>query len=172
MRICKIVVVGAFNSGKTTFVASGSDIDIVTTERRITDAQAAHVKDETTVALDYGQALVDGTLLHLYGTPGQDHFDFMWSIVSQDVDAFVLVLDSEDRSSWMEAIRILRALRKQHRVPFLVAANKQDGRRAFSPAEIAGSLSLSERVPVVPCMARDTSSVHAVLQEVVALLDA
>lgn len=171
MKIRKIVVTGAFNSGKTAFVASGSAIDIVTTERHITDARDARIKDETTVALDYGQGRVGNTLVHLYGTPGQERFDFMWSILSQDTDAFILVLDSEDRSSWMEAIRILRTLRKQHRVPFLVAANKQDGRRAHSPADIADSLSLPKSVPVVPCVARDSESVRAVLQEAVALLD-
>ena len=170
MKIRKILVTGAFNTGKTAFVTSGSDIDVVTTERRITVASDAKAKDKTTVALDYGQARVGDTLLHLYGTPGQDRFDFMWSILSRDTDAFILVLDSEDRASWMETIRILRTLQKQHCVPFLVAANKQDGRKAYSPAKIAASLSLSDDVPVIPCVARDEESVRAVLQETVALL--
>jgi hypothetical protein len=170
MKIRKVLVTGAFNSGKTAFVRTGSDIDVVTTERYITDTSDAKVKDETTVALDYGQARVDDTLLHLYGTPGQDRFDFMRLILSRDTDAFILILDSEDRSSWMEAIQILRTLKKQHRVPFLVAANKQDGQKAFSPSKIAASLSLSDDVPVIPCVARDEESVRTVLQEVVALL--
>lgn len=170
MKICKVLVTGTFNSGKTAFVETASDIDIVTTERAITDPEDAKVKDETTVALDYGQTRVGDVLVHLYGTPGQDRFDFMWSILSSDMDAFILILDSEDRTSWMEAIRILRLLRKKHRVPFLVAANKQDGRKAASPSEIAQALSLPEDVPVVSCVAHDADSVQEVLWKTVTLL--
>ncbi|MGC9397506.1 MAG: GTP-binding protein [Anaerolineae bacterium] len=170
MKAKKILVTGTFNSGKTLFVQTASEIPIVTTERRISEAQLAKVKEETTVAMDYGQVHIDDTLLHLYGTPGQNRFDFMWSILARDADAFVLVVDSRDRGSWMEAVQILRTLRKQERVPFVVAANKQDGRRAMSPAEIARALDLPSSVPVVSCVARDEASVRNVLQEALNLI--
>ncbi len=170
MQTKKILVTGAFNSGKTMFVRTASEIEIVTTERRITEAEDAKVKDETTVAMDYGQVRLDDTLMHLYGTPGQDRFDFMWSILAQDADAFVLVVDSGDRGSWMEAVQIIRTLRKQVQVPFLVAANKQDGRKAISPEKVAKALDLPDSVPVVSCVAQEEASVRAVLRETLALI--
>jgi hypothetical protein len=38
-------------------------------------------KDQTTVAMDYGVLALDGGVqLHLYGTPGQERFSFMWDM--------------------------------------------------------------------------------------------
>jgi small GTP-binding protein len=172
MNSCKVVITGTFNSGKTSFVQAASDIDIVTTERRISDAKDARIKEQTTVAMDYGQATVAGVLVHLYGTPGQDRFDFMWHILSRDVSAFVLLIDSQDRASFMDAVRMIRDLRQKTRAPYLVAANKQDGRRALSPDEIASALNLPDSVPVVSCVAKDPKSVRQVLEEAVALISA
>jgi signal recognition particle receptor subunit beta len=70
----------------------------------------------------------------------------------------------------MEAVQIIRTLRKQVKVPFLVAANKQDGRKALSPSKIAKALDLSDSVPVVSCIAQEEDSVRAVLRETLALL--
>ena len=71
METVKIVVTGPFNSGKTEFISSISEIEVVSTERRITDGSRA-VKKETTVAMDFGRITVDdGLILHLFGTPGQ-----------------------------------------------------------------------------------------------------
>ena len=67
-HVYKVLVTGPFNAGKTEFTRTISDIPIVTTERRISD-HFQSVKDETTVAMDYGQFKLDGDLFHLYGTP-------------------------------------------------------------------------------------------------------
>ena len=41
-------------------------------------------KRTTTVALDYGLMKLDaGERIHLYGTPGQERFDFMWDILTK-----------------------------------------------------------------------------------------
>jgi signal recognition particle receptor subunit beta len=45
--------------------------------------------------MDYGVLNLDGGLkVHLYGTPGQDRFDFMWEILSEGAMGFVILLDS------------------------------------------------------------------------------
>ncbi|MEA3308772.1 MAG: ADP-ribosylation factor-like protein [Chloroflexota bacterium] len=170
MEAKKILVTGTFNSGKTQFVREASDIDIVTTERRITEPQDAQVKEETTVAMDYGQVRVGKRLLHLYGTPGQARFEFMWEILARDMDAFILLVDSEDRGSLIEVIHIMRVLRKRSKVPYLIAANKQDRRKALSPTEIARLLKVGKSVPVVSCIARDGQSVRRVLERTIELL--
>jgi len=170
MNTYKVVVTGPFNAGKTEFVRTASDIEIVSTERIITDAAAKEGKTATTVALDYGHVKVGDALLHLYGTPGQERFKFMWNILSSSSDAFILVVDSEDRTSFMEAMQMIRLMRKSRKAPYLLAANKQDGRKALSPEKIAHLLKLPESVPVVPCVARDKQSVMQVLEQTIEIL--
>ena len=54
-----------------------------------------HRKGQTTVAMDYGTLQLDAqTKVHLYGTPGQERFDFMWEILAQGGLGLVLLLDN------------------------------------------------------------------------------
>nr|WP_286011450.1 ATP/GTP-binding protein [Methylovulum psychrotolerans] len=64
-----------------------------------TDASASDMtksrKASTTVAMDYGiMNLPGGEKLHLYGTPGQERFDFMWDILVNGGIGLVLLLDN------------------------------------------------------------------------------
>jgi len=166
----KVLIAGPFNAGKTAFIRTISEIPIVSTEERISDRHRS-VKDETTVALDYGQARLDGCLLHLYGTPGQARFDFMWDILSDEMDGFVLLLDSTDRGSLLEAKKLIRFYRRRGGdIPYLVAANKQDLNRARSAEAIRSLIGLDEQVPVVDCVAHEGRSVKKVLAAMVGLL--
>ncbi len=165
----KIVVTGSFNVGKTEFVRTGSDIPIVSTERRITD-HLASTKEETTVAMDYGHVRLDDDMFHLYGTPGQPRFDFMWDILSTEMHAFLLLVDSSDRQSLLPTKQLLRVFSRKGHVPCLVVANKQDKANALSVEEIAKRLGLDEKTRVVPCIATDKGSVRKVLEELQALV--
>ena len=84
MQTVKMVVTGPFSAGKTEFIQSVSEIDVVSTERKISSAAERSVKESTTVAMDFGRITVDEDLvLYLFGTPGQKRFDFMWEILSE-----------------------------------------------------------------------------------------
>lgn len=90
----KIIFAGPVGSGKTTSISSVSDIMVVGTEAKASD-EVAQRKTHTTVAMDYGVlSLEGGQKVHLYGTPGQDRFDFMWEILSEGAMGFVILLDS------------------------------------------------------------------------------
>src|SRR5215471_13180074 len=102
----KIIVTGPFNSGKTSFVSTISDIAVVTTEKKITTEDRG-IKNETTVAMDYGRVEIDGTVLHLSGTPGQTRFNFMWDILAREMNAFVVLVDSTDRPSFPDAAELI-----------------------------------------------------------------
>ena len=79
MQTVKMVVTGPFSAGKTEFIQSVSEIDVVSTERKISSPAERSVKESTTVAMDFGRITVDEDLvLYLFGTPGQKRFDFMW----------------------------------------------------------------------------------------------
>ncbi len=168
-NVHKVVITGPFNAGKTEFIRTISDIPIVTTEQRISD-EFKSVKDMTTVAMDYGQVRLEDDLFHLYGTPGQPRFDFMWDILVKEMQAFVLLADSSDRESLMQAKRLIRVFHRKDRVPYLVVANKQDLDNALTVEAVAKALGLEKGVDIVPCDATHKSSVRNVLKRLGSLL--
>ena len=89
----KIVFGGTMGAGKTAAIKVLSDISVVSTEARNTDVKS-HNKQLTTIGIDYGEiSLDDGTKIGLYGTPGQDRFDFMWPIVCKGALGIVVLID-------------------------------------------------------------------------------
>ena len=77
----KIVFGGTMGAGKTEAIKSLSEVAVLSTEAVNTDEQS-HSKALTTVGIDYGEIkLEDGVVVGLYGTPGQDRFDFIWSVI-------------------------------------------------------------------------------------------
>lgn len=90
----KIVFTGPVGAGKSTAIASLSDIPPVRTDEAASDMTRKR-KASTTVAMDYGiMNLAGGEKIHLYGTPGQERFDFMWEILSTGGIGLVLLLDN------------------------------------------------------------------------------
>jgi small GTP-binding protein len=165
MQTVKMVVTGPFNAGKTEFIRSVSEIDVVSTERKITDV-TSRVKKETTVAMDFGRISVDDDLvLYLFGTPGQKRFDFMWEILSEGMLGFVVLVDSIRPETFREARRILDIFRSYARTPYVVAANKQDMEDAWSTEDLRIALKVHPDIKLLPCVATDRESVKAVLLE-------
>jgi signal recognition particle receptor subunit beta len=94
MTAYKIIFTGPVGAGKTTAVGTLSDITPVKTDCISTDMTRDR-KAETTVAMDYGRVdLSDGVAVHLYGTPGQERFDFMWEILVGGGIGLVLLIDN------------------------------------------------------------------------------
>jgi len=165
MQTLKIVVTGPFSSGKTEFIQSISEIDVVSTDRKIS-REAERIKNATTVAMDFGRITVDEELiLYLFGTPGQRRFDFMWEILSEGMLGFVVMVDSNRPETFREAQRILNTFRDYSPVPYIVAANKQDMDDAWPADDMRIVLKVEDGVKVVPCIATDRNSVKQVLLE-------
>ena len=159
----KIVVTGPFAAGKTTLIRTISEITVLSTEKDITDETRSR-KSETTVAMDFGRITIDRDLvLYLFGTPGQDRFDFMWEILGEGMLGYILLVDADRPDSLQEAVGILGAFRKMARVPFVVGLNRAAGLAPGDEDHIRAALALDADVPVVPCDATDRESVKAVL---------
>jgi small GTP-binding protein len=159
----KIVVTGPFSAGKTTLIRTISEITVLSTEKGITDETRAR-KTDTTVAMDFGRITIDRDLvLYLFGTPGQDRFDFMWEILGEGMLGYVLLVDATRPDSLEEAVGILEAFRRMARVPFVVGLNRADGMDEAEEERIRKTLDLEPDVPVVPCDATDRESVKSVL---------
>lgn len=165
MQTVKMVITGPFNAGKTEFISSVSEIEVVSTERRISD-ETASVKLETTVAMDFGRITIDEDLvLYLFGTPGQKRFDFMWEILSEGMLGFIVLVDSVRPETFREARRILDIFRSYANTPYVVAANKQDMDDAWSPEDLRIALKVRPGIKLLPCIATDKESVKNVLLE-------
>lgn len=80
-----MVIFGSFHAGKSTFIQA-------------LDPASRHVQAEgeegsTTVAIDFGRVEVLGRQVHLWGTPGQERFEFVREITEKRMDAAILIVD-------------------------------------------------------------------------------
>jgi len=169
-RPAKIVVTGPFGAGKTSLIQTISEIEVLSTEKSVSDRDAG-AKAGTTVAMDFGRLSIDDELaLYLFGTPGQQRFDFMWGILAEGMLGFVVMIDATQDASFDEAADILRFFSDVASVPFVVALNKTAD--ADAPARARRRLALVDDVRVITCDALDRASVKAVLLELLyAVLD-
>ncbi|GGM95448.1 ATP-binding protein [Lentzea pudingi] len=167
----KIVIAGGFGTGKTTMVASVSEIPPLRTEELLTEA-GVHVddlagiegKDTTTVALDFGRITINTkVVLYLFGTPGQNRFWFMWDELATGAIGAVVLVDTRRLDSSFPSIDFF-----EHRaIPFIVAVNCFDGSQLYTVDEVRHALDLDEQIPVILCDARDRESSKAVLVELI-----
>ncbi len=170
MQNLKIVVTGPFSAGKTEFIRSISEIEVVNTERKISSA-AERIKNTTTVAMDFGRITVDKDLvLYLFGTPGQKRFDFMWEILSEGMLGFVVLVDSTRPETFREARFILETFRAYAKTPYVVVANKQDDENAWDVEDMRIALRLDPGIKLVPCVAVDREKVKNVLLELLYII--
>jgi small GTP-binding protein len=166
MQTVKMVVTGPFNSGKTEFIQSVSEIDVVSTERKISSSGEKAIKESTTVAMDFGRITVDDDLvLYLFGTPGQKRFDFMWEILSEGMLGFIVMVDSTRPETFREARTILETFRAYAPTPYVVAANKQDKKDSWEIEDIRHALRLDSNVKLLSCVATKRDSVRNILLE-------
>src|SRR5260370_27232451 len=169
-NVYKVIVTGPFNSGKTAFVSTISDIAVVTTEKKITTEDRG-IKNETTVAMDYGRVEIDGRVLHLSGTPRQTRFNFMWDILAKEMNAFVVLVDSADRPSFPDAAELIGQFSSFHDVPYLVVAHKSDLPGSASLEDVRRGTNAGPDITVMPCVATNRSSVRQVLLHVIELIE-
>lgn len=167
MQTVKMVITGPYASGKTEFIRSISEIDVVDTSAPVSQGTVERlVKGETTVAMDFGRITVDDDLvLYLFGTPGQRRFDFMWEILAEGMLGFVVMVDSTKPETFREAKSILETFRAYAPTPYVVAANKQDIPEAWPADDLRIALRIEDHVKLLPCVAREKESVKGVLLE-------
>ena len=159
----KVVVTGPFAAGKTTLIRTISEITVLSTERGVTDTTRRR-KAETTVAMDFGRITIDRDLvLYLFGTPGQERFDFMWEILGEGMIGYLLLVDAEREDSIDEAASILEAFRTMARVPYVVALNRASADDHALVQAVRSRLEIPSDVAILSCDATDKESVKNVL---------
>ncbi|HVV08918.1 GTP-binding protein [Amycolatopsis sp.] len=158
----KIVVAGGFGAGKTTMVASVSEIVPLSTEEVMTQASdgiddltGVERKTTTTVALDFGRITISPhTVLYLFGTPGQDRFWFMWDELARGAIGTVVLVDTRRLDTSFAAIDFF----ERRKIPFIVAVNRFDDADEYDEDEIRRALAIAPGVPVMFFDARERES--------------
>jgi signal recognition particle receptor subunit beta len=166
----KFVITGPFAAGKTTLVKTMSEIPVIGTETVVTD-HTSDIKSNTTVSMDFGKlTLVDEDMiveLSLFGTPGQERFSFMWDVLAEGMDGYVVLVDLSRPESFDEAAGIVAHFRALSDAPFVIGANKGTGDGEGFDV-LATTLGAGD-APVVLCDATDHDSARDTL---LALLEA
>lgn len=112
----KLCIFGTFNAGKSTLITA-------------LDPSSRHIEadcdgESTTVALDFGRVQVGEQQVYLFGTPGQDRFEFARKILSRGMDGAVIVADSTTPPDQMT--RELYSWLKGTGLPVVFMLNKCD----------------------------------------------
>ncbi|QLG13367.1 ATP/GTP-binding protein (plasmid) [Deinococcus sp. D7000] len=137
----KLVVSGPVGAGKTTFVQTISETPVVATEA---EASEDIGKQYTTVAFDFGTLRLDGQDVHLYGTPGQDRFSFMWEVLCEGALGLVLLVAGDRPEDFAHARNMLDFITSRIPVPFLVGVTRQDQDSVWLPEDVALYFGLPE----------------------------
>jgi signal recognition particle receptor subunit beta len=94
-HLTKIIFTGPVGAGKTAAISAISDVPPVSTDVACTGDERK-IKETTTVAMDYSYIkLDDGRVVHLYGTPGQERFNFMWDVLTRNGIGLVLLVNND-----------------------------------------------------------------------------
>jgi signal recognition particle receptor subunit beta len=128
--VIKFLITGPFAAGKTTLVKTMSEIPFVGTESAVTDDTSV-IKTNTTVGMDFGKlTLVEEDIiveLALFGTPGQQRFNFMWDVLAAGMDGYLVLVDLSRPETFAECAAIIEHFRGISDVPFIIGANRDAG---------------------------------------------
>ncbi len=137
MAVFKLIVTGSFNAGKTEFIKQISEIEPITTDKPITEKELKDIKSLTTVAMDFGRLTIDEDLvLHIYATPGQERFSFIYPILIKNALALIILADATSKQSIEDVNNYYKAFFGLKRLPTVIALTKTDMPNKLSDDDI------------------------------------
>ncbi|MFB8792484.1 MAG: ATP/GTP-binding protein [Potamolinea sp.] len=167
----RLVVTGTVGAGKSTFIRSVSEIAVVDTDRITTDESAA-IKKKTTVAMDFGRLqFAPDMAMHLYGTPGQSRFDFMWDILIRKAHAYILLVDAHRPSDFRSARLMLAFMKQRVKIPMLIGLTHMDCQGAWSQENVALALGFVDEKNRPPFVMLNANQKESVIKALIVLIE-
>ena len=145
----RIMVTGPFNAGKSTVV------------KALCEKSISIDRMGTTVAFDYGSVNITGIEAEIFGTPGQERFEFIFKIFAREVSGVLLVVDASRPEDFERASHMLELIGP--RIPYVVLANKSDLPGALKPDAIGRTMDLPDGTPVVATVATESRGLRDAL---------
>lgn len=171
MNIIRIVVTGSVGAGKTSLIRTISEIEVVDTDKRTTD-EVAEIKTSTTVALDFGRlTFAPNQAMHLYGTPGQLRFDFMWDILISKAHAYILLVNARRPQDFRHGRRILNFMKQRVQIPMLIGLTHTDCPDAWETEDVAIALGILDQATRPPLMIVNPTERASVFQALIVLVE-
>ncbi|NIA09915.1 MAG: GTP-binding protein [Nitrospiraceae bacterium] len=133
--IPKILVMGPFRSGKTTFIKHLSE--------RFTSVDRLGA----TVAVEHGTIDHAGCRADVFGIPGQERFSPLVEKMGASATGIILVVDSSSPEYFGDAMKMVNDIREKN-IPYVVVANKQDTEGALNEDELRRRLGLEDEAMV------------------------
>ena len=137
--IPKIIIIGPFQAGKTTFMRA------LSTRFTPVDRLGA------TVSVEHGIVDHAGYRAELFGIPGQERFLPIMEKMGKTAFGIFLVIDATKPHELEHARQLLR--NAGNNIPCVIVANKQDLPNVISEEEIRTKLGIEQDVPVIKTIA-------------------
>ncbi len=156
LYIPKMLVVGPFKAGKTTFI------------KQLSERSTQVDRMGATVAVEHGTVDHKGYRAEIFGIPGQERFAPLMEKMGATASCAILVIDATDPSleKAREAVNYIRSAD----IPFVVAANKRDQPSTASDDEIRRALDLQD-VPVIGTVATSGRGVLETFEALIARME-
>jgi small GTP-binding protein len=151
----KIVILGSADSGKTTTL----ETLLNRRNEKVTKIEC----NGTTVSLDYGNTVINGKRIHIFGSPGQERFKFMREILSNNLNGAIVIIDNSVGVTEID-IQIMENLNNNN-VPYVIFANKQD----ITPGKLESEY-IGPQIPVIPTSAKEGAGIQEGLEVLLELI--
>jgi signal recognition particle receptor subunit beta len=132
-------------------------------------------KENTTVGLDYGEVIVsDSERVRLFGTPGQERFEFMWRILATNALGLIILLDNSRPDPLAELRTYLKAYEGiLGDVACVVGVGRTETHEVPSPDDLADELARQGLMfPVLAVDVRRRDDVLMLVDTVLAQVEA
>jgi len=164
MKTLKIIVVGPYQAGKSTFIKTAKGIGAVDGANNAYND--SDVKQLSTVATDFEKILIDqDMMLYLFGMAGQQRFDFMWDLIEDNAHGFIILFDNTRPETFVETRKMIDLVCAKTHAPYIVTGTSNDADLAWQPDDLRKALNLSQQLKLLNCSVEDITSVKKVILE-------
>jgi len=173
MKEIKLVFTGSMGAGKTTAISAISEIPVINTDVR-TIGEDAQRKKTTTAAMDYGElTLNDGNKLRVYGTPGQERFQYMWPIIIKGALGLIILVDDANSHPLKDLALFINYFRDHiNKIPTVVGITRRDLEQGPNIQEYHDYLHKEGlQLPIFSIDARERENIILMIQALTAMVE-
>jgi signal recognition particle receptor subunit beta len=141
----------------------------------VVNTDATHTKAKTTVGLDFGTVqLESGERLRLFGTPGQERFDFLWSVLATNALGIIILVDNSRPAPLQDLAKYLEGFRQQLATsPCVIGVGRTETHLSPSMDDYADFLFQQDQlIPIVPVDVRQRSDVLLLIDSLLMQVEA